>query len=61
MHRVIKQNNGKELKDKLDEAEKIGLPIDNPGVIALRTDLAALTADLTELRKQGKPFISHRD
>jgi hypothetical protein len=51
----------KELKDKLDEAEKNGMPIDNPGVIVLNQLLTALIADLTALRKQGKPFISHRD
>jgi hypothetical protein len=51
----------KELKDKLDEAEKNGMPIDNPGVIVLNQRLTALTNRLTELERQGKPFISHRD
>jgi hypothetical protein len=41
------------LKAKLEAPEVSRLPVDNPGVVALRNVLAALTADLTELRRQG--------
>jgi hypothetical protein len=47
-----------QLEAKLEAPEVTRLPVDNPGVVALRNDLAALTADLTELRRQGISFVT---
>jgi hypothetical protein len=48
-----------EVKEILKDAVDRGLPIEY--LASLNQRLAALTADLTELRRQGKPFISHRN
>ncbi len=43
------------LNAKLEAPEISGLPADDPGVVALRNQLAALTAYL------GKPFVCDRE
>ncbi len=50
-----------QVEQELKEAKDSGAPFNDPGVVALNNRLAALTNRLTELERQGKPFISDRD